>query len=164
MLALMAVFIVLPQVQVVLVPGLDGYVAFFREGPNWGRATLNSLTVMLLSTSTAVLLGFVYAYSMVYSRMPWKPFFRLIAVLPMLSPPFVVAASYILLFGPRGLVTYNIFGQSPNILGLYGLWGVQTIAFFPYAYQLIADVLSRSDARLLHASLNLGATPLSVFR
>jgi iron(III) transport system permease protein len=164
MLALMGMFIVLPQVQVVLVPGLDGYVAFFREGPNWIRATVNSLTVMLLSTTTAVLLGFVYAYSMVYSHMPWKPFFRLIAVLPMLSPPFVVAASYILLFGPRGLVTYNIFGQSPNILGLYGLWGVQTIAFFPYAYQLIADVLSRSDARLEQAARNLGATPWNVFR
>jgi len=160
----MAVFIVLPQVQVVLVPGLDGYVAFFRDGPNWLSATRNSIVVMLLSTSTAVLLGFVYAYAMVYSHMPWKAFFRLLAVLPMLSPPFVVAASYILLFGPRGLITYNIFGQSPNILGLYGLWGVQTIAFFPYAYQLIADVLQRSDPRLEQAARNLGASPWSVFR
>jgi iron(III) transport system permease protein len=164
MVALMGVFIVVPQVQVVLVPGLDGYISFFRDGPNWWRATYQSVLVMLLSTSTAVLLGFVYAYAMVYTHMPWKPFFRLIAVLPMLSPPFVVAASYILLFGPRGLITYNIFGQSPNILGLYGLWGVQTIAFFPYAYQLIADVLARSDARLEQAARNLGATPWSVFR
>src|SRR5205823_2032245 len=91
-------------------------------------------------------------------------FFRILAVLPMLSPPFVVAASYILLFGPRGIITYNVFGQSPNILGLYGLWGVQTIAFFPYAYQLIADVLSRSDARLEQAARNLGASTWSVFR
>src|SRR5947209_8931349 len=164
MLALMAVFIVLPQVQVVIVPGFAGYVAFFTEGPNWLNATRNSITVMLLSTTTAVLLGFVYAYAMVYSRMPWKPFFRILAILPMLSPPFVVAASYILLFGPRGLITYNIFGQSPNILGLYGLWGVQTIAFFPYAYQLIADVLSRSDPRLEQAARNLGASHWSVFR
>ncbi len=162
--ALMVVFIVLPQVQVVLVPGIEGYLAFFREGPNWLRATQNSLVVMLLSTPTAVALGFVYAYAMVYSRMPWKPFFRMIAILPMLSPPFVVAASYILLFGPRGIVTYGMFGQSPNILGLYGLWGVQTIAFFPYAYQLIADVLARSDPRLEQAARNLGATPWDVFR
>src|SRR6267378_2508497 len=164
MLALMAVFIVLPQVQVVLVPGIQGYLDFFREGPNWLNATRNSITVMLLSTTTAVLLGFVYAYAMVYSHMPWKPFFRILAVLPMLSPPFVVAASYILLFGPRGLITYHLFGQTPNILGLYGLWGVQTIAFFPYAYQLIADVLSRSDPRLEQAARNLGASPWSVFR
>src|SRR3979490_3612959 len=164
MLALMAVFIVLPQVQVVLVPGIQGYLDFFREGPTGLKAPRNRLRVMLLSTTTAVLLGFVYAYAMVYSHMPWKPFFRILAVLPMLSPPFVVAASYILLFAPRGTITYNLFGQSPNILGLYGLWGVQTIAFFPYAYQLIADVLSRSDARLEQAARNLGATPWSVFR
>ena len=161
---LMALFIVFPQVHVVLVPGLEGYQAFFREGPNWVRATQNSLLVMLLSTTTAVTLGFVYAYAIVYSRMPWKPFFRLIAILPMLSPPFVVAASYILLFGPRGLITYGVFGQSPNILGLYGLWGVQTIAYFPYAYQLIADVLARADPRLEQAARNLGAGPWEVFR
>ncbi len=164
MVALMLVFIVLPQVQVFVVPGVAGYVAFFREGPNWVRATQNSLVVTLMGTTTAVLLGFVYAYAMVYSRMPWKPFFRLVAILPLLSPPFVVAASYILLFGPRGLITYGIFGRSPNILGLYGLWGVQTIAYFPFAYQLIADVLARSEPRLEQAARNLGATPWRLFR
>ena len=160
---LMALFIVFPQVQVVLVPGQEGYETFFSEGPDWRKATWNSVIVTLRGTLTAVVLGFAYAYAMVYSRMPWKPFFRIIAVLPMLSPPFVVAASYILLFGPRGLVTYGVFGQSPNILGLDGLWGVQTIAFFPYAYQLIADVLSRSDPRLEQAARNLGAGPWKVF-
>ena len=54
--------------------------------------------------------------------------------------------------------------MSPNILGLYGLWGVQTIAFFPYAYQLIADILAQSDPRLEQAARNLGAGPFSVFR
>ena len=164
MVGLMVVFIVLPQVQVVLVPGLVGYAAFFTEGPNWVRATLNSLTVMLLSTTTAVIVGFVYAFGMTRTDMRWKPLFRLVAVLPMLSPPFVVAASYILLFGPRGLISYNLLGQSPNILGLYGLWGVQTIAFFPYAYQLIADVLARSDPRLEQAARNLGASHWTVLR
>src|SRR5207237_3000201 len=120
--------------------------------------------VTVLSTTTAVALGFLYAYAMVYADVPWKPFFRLIALLPLLSPPFVVAFSYILLFGPRGLITYGLLGVSPNILGLSGLWGVQTIAFFPYAYQLIADVLSRSDARLEQAAHNLGAGPWRVFR
>src|SRR5258708_39159943 len=151
MVTLMGVFIVLPQVQVVLVPGLAGSVACFREGPNWLNATRNSVVVMLLGTATSVVLGFLYAYAMVYSRMPWKPFFRLIAVLPMLSPPFVVAASYILLFGPRGLITYKVFGASPNILGFYGLWGVHTIAFFPISYELIAYVLARSEPLLEQA-------------
>src|SRR4051794_4672361 len=159
----MTAFIIIPMLRVVVIPGLAGYQAFFNEGPNWLGATQRSITVMLLSTTTAVILGFAYAYAMVYSRMPWKPYFRLIAILPMLSPPFVVAAAYILLFGPRGLVTYGLLGLTPNILGLSGLWGVQTIAFFPYAYQLIADVLSRSDPRLEQAARNLGAGPWRVF-
>ncbi|HEY3081712.1 MAG TPA: iron ABC transporter permease [Chloroflexota bacterium] len=160
---LLAAFVVLPQVEVVLAPGLAGYGTVLAENGSWPGAIRNSLSVTLLSTTSAVVLGFVYAYAMVYAEVPWKPFFRLVALLPLLSPPFVVAFSYILLFGPRGLITYGLLGQSPNILGLYGLWGVQTIAFFPYAYQLIADVLSRSEPRLEQAAHNLGAGPWRVF-
>jgi iron(III) transport system permease protein len=161
--SLVMAFIVYPQVQVITTPGTTGYTDFLTGG-TWIRPLRNSLEVMALSTTTAVLLGFVYAYAMVYSNMRWKPFFRLVGILPLLSPPFVVAAAYILLFGPRGIITYGVFGQSPNILGLFGIWGVQTIAFFPFAYQLIADVLSRSDARMEQAARNLGAGPWRVFR
>jgi iron(III) transport system permease protein len=161
--ALVLAFIVYPQIQVVLVPGPDGYVSFLTGG-TWTLPLTNSIKITLLSTTTAVLLGFVFAYAMVYTPMPWKPFFRIIGILPLLSPPFVVAAVYILLFGPRGIVSYGVFGQSPSVFGLLGVWGVQTIAFFPFAYQLIADVLSRSDARLEQAARNLGAGPWQVFR
>ncbi len=160
--ALVAVFIVYPQIRVVLTPG-TGYVDFLSGG-TWVKPLVNSLQVMALSTTTAVALGFVFAYAMVYTDMRWKPFFRLIGILPLLSPPFVVAASYIILFGPRGVITYGVFGQTISIFGLGGIWGVQTIAFFPFAYQLIADVLSRSDARMEQAARNLGAGPLDVFR
>ena len=160
--ALVLTFIVYPQVQVVIAPGPSGYVDFLQGG-TWIGPLRNSVEVTLLSTTTAVLLGFVYAYAMVYSHMPWKPFFRVIGILPLLSPPFVVAASYLLLFGTRGIVTYGVFGQSPIIFGLFGIWGVQTIAYFPFAYQLIADVLSRSDARMEQAARNLGAGPWRVF-
>jgi len=160
--ALVAIFIVYPQVRVILTPG-SSYVDFLSAG-TWRTPLLNSLQVMALSTTTAVLIGFVFAYGMVYTDMRWKPAFRLIGILPLLSPPFVVAASYILLFGPRGVITYGLFGQTISIFGLFGIWGVQTIAFFPFAYQLIADVLSRSDARMEQAARNLGAGPWTVFR
>src|SRR5213594_3796537 len=160
--ALVLLFVVYPQLQVVLTPGPGGYVQFLQEG-SWQRPLSNSVQVTLLSTTTAVLLGFIYAYAMVYSNMRWKPFFRLIGILPLLSPPFVVAAAYTLLFGARGVISYGVFGQSPNIYGLNGVWGVQTIAFFPFAYQLIADALSRSDPRMEQAARNLGAGSWRVF-
>ena len=159
---LVLLFVVYPQVQVGVAPGFSGYLSFL-EGGTWRIPLQNSLKVTALSTTTAVLLGFVYAYAMVYSQMRWKAFFNLIGILPLLSPPFVVAASYLLLFGNRGIITYGVFGQSPNPYGITGIWGVQTIAFFPFAYQLIADVLSRSDARMEQAARNLGASPWRVF-
>ena len=160
--ALVSVFIVYPQLRVILTPG-SGYVDFLTGG-SWQRPLLNSIQVVALSTTSAVILGFVFAYGMVYTDMPWKPFFRIIGILPLLSPPFVVAAAYVILFGPRGVITYGVFGQTISVFGLMGIWGVQTIAFFPFAYQLIADVLSRSDARLEQAARNLGAGPWQVFR
>src|SRR2546427_10558808 len=160
--ALVLTFIVYPQLQVILTPGPGGYVQFLEEG-TWLIPLRNSIQLTALSTTTAVLLGFVYAYAMVYSNMRWKPFFRLVGILPLLSPPFVVAAAYTLLFGARGVISYGVFGQSPNIYGLNGVWGVQTIAFFPFAYQLIADALSRSDPRMEQAARNLGAGSWRVF-
>lgn len=163
LLLLMGLFIVYPQVQVVAVPGIGGYIDFFQGG-TWVVPLQHSFTVMALSTTTAVLLGFIYAYAMVYSHMPFKGFFRLIAMLPLLSPPFVVATSYILLFGPRGIISWGVFGVANNVIGLGGIWGVQTVAFFPFAYALIADVLARSNPGLEQAAHNLGAGPLRVFR
>ncbi len=160
---LLFAFVIYPQLRVIFLPSLNEYTAFI-VGETWVNPLIHSLESTLLATTTATLLGFIYAYAMIYSNMRWKPFFRLVGILPLLSPPFVVAASYILLFGPRGLITYGIFGQSPNVLGLGGLWGVQTIAFFPFAYQLLADVLARSDPRLEQAAFNLGASHWQVFR
>src|SRR5437667_751079 len=160
---LVLLFVVYPQVQVGVAPGFSGYLSFL-EGGTWRIPLQNSLKVTALSTTTAVLLGFVYAYAMVYSQMRWKAFFNLIGILPLLSPPFVVAASYLLLFGNRGIITYGVFGQSPNPYGITGIWGVQTIAYFPFAYQLIADVLARSEPRLEQAARNIGATPWQLFR
>src|SRR5256714_1971746 len=161
--ALVFTFIVYPQLQVVLTPGPGGYVQFLQEG-TWLTPLRNSIQLTLLSTTTAVVLGFIYAYAMVQPNIRWKPFFRLIGILPLLSPPFVVAAAYTLLFGARGVISYSVFGQSPNIYGLNGVCGVQTIAFFPFAYQLIADALSRSDPRMEQAAHNLGAGSWRVFR
>src|SRR5260221_14769275 len=81
---LVLAFIVYPQVQVVLVPGTDGYVKFF-EGGTWVNPLRNSIEITLLSTTTAVVLGFVFAYALAYTPIPWKPYFRIIGFLPLLT-------------------------------------------------------------------------------
>jgi len=120
--------------------------------------------MVVLSTSTATALGFGYAWAMEYTRIPLRGFFHNIALLPLLSPPFVVAAAYPLLFGRRGVVSYGVFGFEINVYGMYGLWAVQTIAFFPYAYQIIANVLRNVNPTLEVAAADLGAGRWHVFR
>ena len=56
---------------------------------------------MLLGVCTActgTLMGFVFAYAITRTPLPFKRFFRMTATFPIISPPFVVALSAILLF------------------------------------------------------------------
>ena len=51
-----------------------------------------------------------------------------------------------------------------DIYGWHGLWIVQTITFFPYAYAIIYRVINRPLIHLEYAAYNLGATRWQVFR
>src|SRR5256885_7616994 len=50
----------------------------------------------------------IFAYAMVYTDMPWKPSFRVVGILPLLSPPFVVSSAYVMLFAPHAVITYIV--------------------------------------------------------
>ena len=54
--ALVLAFIVDPQIQVVLVPGADGYVSFLQGG-TWTLPLTNSIKITLLSTTGRSLLA-----------------------------------------------------------------------------------------------------------
>lgn len=152
-----------PVYRVIAEPGLGDFTRIFDE-PGWQRALRHSLTMAVLSTATATVLGFAYAWAMIYARPPGRGFFHGIALLPLLSPPFVVAASYPLLFGRRGLISYELFNHPLNVYGQRGLWAVQTIAFFPYAYQIISNVLRNVNPTLEVAAADLGGSRWRVFR
>src|SRR5258708_25795552 len=88
---LVLAFIVYPQIQVVLVPGPDGYVKFLTGG-TWVGPLVKSLQGNLLSTTTAVILRFGFAYAQVSTPLPWWPSFPSLPILPLYSPPRRVAS------------------------------------------------------------------------
>ena len=51
-----------------------------------------------------------------------KKFFNVIAILPIISPPFSVSLSIILLFGNKGLITHTLLGMASN--NIYGFGGL----------------------------------------
>lgn len=156
-------FVLWPVIKVISEPSLSQYSELFLNA-RWSRAALNSLMMMLLSTISCTLVAFVFAYALARLDIPFKGLFRFITLLPIVSPPFIVALSYILLFGRQGIISKHVLGITIDVYGWHGLWLVQTINFFPFAFVVIYGVLCSNSTNLEYAAYNLGATRWQVFK
>jgi len=156
-------FVVYPVVKVVLFPAASDYAQLFTR-TRWLSAIKNSMLMTLLSTTSCTAIAFLFAYVINRLDVPCKGLFRFIALLPIVSPPFIVSLSYILLFGVQGIITKQLLGLQTDIYGWFGLWIVQTITFFPYAYSVIRGVMNGISANLEYAAYNMGASRFQVFK
>ncbi len=168
-LLLLLTFVVWPVVQVlwmsVAAPAGPTLVHFREFFSTWRlfRILLNSLAVAAVSTGITVLVALVLAYAVTRTTVPGKRFVSLMALLPLISPPFLVSLAFILLFGRNGVVT-RWLGLDWSIYGFQGIVMAQVFTFLPQAYILLANVLGNIDTTLEEAAENLGAGPLSTFR
>jgi iron(III) transport system permease protein len=161
--AALGLFVVFPVARVLTQPGAAEWTRLLTT-PRYLRLLGNTLFVTALSTASAVTIGFLFAYATSRPDVPGRRLFRLVAILPLVSPPFVGGLAFILLFGRRGLVTHALLGLSGDIYGWHGVWMVQTLAFFPIAYLTLAGVLRRINPSLEHAAQDLGARGFRLFR
>ena len=67
--------------------------------------------------------------------------------------------------GPRGLITYHLFGISTfSAYGLYTTLFVETITYFPIAYLTLRPILASMDPNVEDMALSLGSSRWGVFR
>ena len=165
------VFVVWPLLMVVKqsFTDLDGnfslqaYVNIVTMSETY-QALVNTLMLAIIVGVLATSVGFLFAYCSSHLAIKGKKLFNLMALLPMVSPPFSVALSIIMLFGSRGLVTYSLLGWSnTNIYGLKGLIFVQTISYFPIAFLLLAGMLQSIDPSIEDAARDLGSSKWRTF-
>lgn len=156
-------FVLYPTLRVITYPAVADYLAA-PYNSRWIAATRNSLMMMVLSTTSATVVGFLYAYATSREDLPGRRGFQQLSLLPLFAPPFMVAFAYILMFGRQGLITKTLLGLNVNIFGWQGLWLVQTVAFFPYAALIIGQVLEAINPTLEHAARDLGAAEWTLFR
>jgi len=129
------------------------------------QALWGSVRLGIWTATTSTLVGFLFAFVIHRTSAGGKKFLSAIAQLPVISPPFSLTLSIILLAGNNGLITKQLFGlQNFSIYGLGGLVLVQTIGMFPIAYLTLAGVLQGLDATLEEAALDLNANRAAVFR
>ena len=140
------------------------YLKAFTSTTN-AQALANSLTLGCIVGVLSTLIGFLFSYSGAYLKMSGKKIFNLIAILPIVSPPFSVSLSIILLFGSRGLITHTLLGlRDVSIYGFKGLVFAQTLSFFPMAYLMLNGVLDSIDPSIEEAARNIGASRWTTFK
>ena len=128
------------------------------------QAFWNSVKLGLFVGLMATIVGYIYAFSITRTKLPGKKFFNIMAILPILSPPFVISLAVMLLFGRSGLITKTLLHiRNNNIYGFTWLSIVQILSLFPLAYLNLKGMLETLDSSVENASRTLGASRLKVF-
>ncbi len=134
--------------------------------PSFTTAITNTLKVGFLVGILSTLVGLLFAYVEVYVRMGrfTGGLFKVVSMLPVVSPPFVLSLSMIMLFGKAGIITRFLLKIYDN--SVYGFWGiavVQTLTFFPVCYMMLKGLLKNIDPSLEEAARDMGASRWKVF-
>lgn len=140
---------------------LQNFVKFFSK-EYYLDVLDNTLFVAGVTTLFSVVLGVAMAYALTRYDFRLKRVLNVCIILSLMSPPFIGAYSWILLFGRSGFVTAKAlewFGWVfPTIYGKWGIVSVFVCKMFPYVYLFTSGALGSIDSSLEEAAENLGST------
>ena len=131
------------------------------------NAFRNTVVLGVITGLFSTVIGLLFAYVEVYVKVRTKflkGLFSVVSMLPVVSPPFVLSLSMIMLFGRSGLITRKILGiYDSNVYGLKGIAIVQIMTFFPVCYMMLKGLLKNIDPSLEEATRDMGASRWKVF-
>ena len=145
----------------------------------WGMGCLGggtrcgtAINTVILATIVGVastLLGLVLALVVQRGGGRYAGVLKVMSVLPIVTPPFVLALSLVVLFGRTGLITSWLESGLgiPRSRWIYGLPGVaiaQLLTFAPVAFMVLHGALAAVSPTLEEAAQTLRASHGRVFR
>ncbi|MFA6844514.1 MAG: iron ABC transporter permease [Sphaerochaetaceae bacterium] len=166
---IVAIFIAYPLLEAIRLSFIkDGHfsLATWKEclSPTYLVALWGSLKLGILTATISTLVGYLFAFLVERTSMRKKKLMTIMATMPVISPPFSLSLSIILLFGNNGLISKQLLHFNSSIYGLKGLTLVEVIGMFPIAFMTISGVLRQIDSTVEDASLDLSATRWQTFR
>jgi iron(III) transport system permease protein len=140
----------------------------FGGGTRCGVA-INSAVLATLVGVLSTLLGLALALVVQRGGQRYAALLKLLSILPIITPPFVIALALVVLFGRTGLVTgwLDAWFGIPRSRWLYGLPGVaiaQLLTFSPIAFMILYGALAAVSPALEEAAQTLRASRARVFR
>ncbi len=125
------------------------------------EAFTNSLTIAVVSTIFAVILGAMTAVVLWRFRFPLKPVFEGMVALPIVIPEICMGVSLAVFFSSFGLYVPS---ESPFPLNLTNIIIAHITFSFPFAAMVIRTRLTTFNREMEEAAKDLGATEFQVFR
>ncbi|GHD82150.1 ABC transporter permease [Salinibacterium amurskyense] len=169
---LFAVFLIYPLVRMFTesLAGTDSdvlgvYVELFTKA-YYFESLINSFLISITVTLMAGLVGVALSYFVYRFNVPGKIAIRAAVVLTLVSPPFIGAYSWILLFGANGILRKALVAGGldfPSIVGVPGMLVVLTLQGLPFVFLMTSSALSSVDQSVEDGSINLGRTRTSTF-
>jgi len=128
----------------------------------------NTLLLALLCGAGSTALGLAFALIVTRTGFRFKKTLRVLTVLPIITPPFVIGLALILVFGRSGLMNQLLewsFGVQPTrwIYGFPGVLLAQLFAFTPVAFLVLIGVVEGVSPTLEEASQTLRADRWATF-
>ena len=140
--------------------GVSNYIDYFST-PSLFQSAYNSILISIIGTIIVLVFAFVYAYALTRTQMPFKWFFKIIAVIPLLTPSMLSGISLVYWFGNQGVAKSFLMGES--IFGPIGIVMGSVYWVFPHALMIIITALSITDARLYEAAAALRTSKIKTF-
>ena len=154
------------------------FFAKFSDSSVWGLGCITSgvscgvawntlfLAVLVGVGSTA--LGLAFALIATRTGFRLKGTLRILTILPIITPPFVIGLALILMFGRSGAVTGFLadWFDIPRSRWIYGLPGIliaQLLAFTPIAFLVLIGVVQGISPSLEEAAQTLRARRWTIF-
>jgi iron(III) transport system permease protein len=186
--ASIAVFVLFPistifSKVVFLEDGTFTPMAFYKNLTSFGvaRTLQNSLMLAVAVGMSSTFLGLCFSLFTVRITKRFKGLARLFSMLPIVTPPFVIGLSLILIFGRNGTINDGLlalFGTDGLFIGagnegwfhrsayIYGFWGVflaQTLSFTPICFMLLVGMVSTINPAVEEASVTMRASNSQTF-
>ncbi|MCO5733721.1 iron ABC transporter permease [Rhizobium sp. SSA_523] len=145
--------------------GLGGFIQFFTSA-YFLRCLRNTFIIGLGAMGLTVVIAVPLAYALARYAIQGSGFFQLAFSAGMLSPPFLGAFCWILMFGHAGVIVQLLRGwgiDMPSIYGPVGIIIVSAVHAYPMVFLIVSAALKRIDPALEEAAATLGRPPAAVF-
>ena len=171
---IVGLLLVFPLYNIFVASFLDNETGFFTLhnytdilGRRYYRtAIFNSVIVGLSSMVGALLLGVPLAFFSARYNIKGKSIISTLAILALVSPPFIGAYAWITMLGSNGWLRQaleSIGISMPPIYGPLGIILVFSLKFYPFVYLLTAGSISTINVSLEEAAESLGCRPATKF-